>query len=292
MSIKSPGIVVLTIAYHSHKALKTLANDLALQEEHPKKWIVVNNSPSSAGEIDLEIPFPFSVIVGDEGSGFSSGCNRGLDLLMRIGWDGWVWLLNPDIRLGDSSIIKRLRLFIESLPLTSLVGTAVINPEGNLEKSAGWIDSGLNFRRRKVNQTLINSNQQEPISVDWVSGCSMLIRPLSHFKKARFEASLPLYYEDMDFCLRLSKESSPVIWLPFISVIHSRGEGSQTSSTRRIRLSTCSYIRFLQRHRPGMVLFLRTLRILANSLLRLPLTPLRSFAVLQGCVDAYLNPLA
>ncbi len=120
----------------------------------------------------------------------------------------------------------------------------------------------------------------------------MLFKPSAHIKQPRFEVLLPLYYEDMDLCLRMAMNEATILWLPFIRVAHQKGEGSKTSFSRRIRLSSCSYIRFLQRHRPGLVLFLRTIRILVNALIRLPVTPQRSFAVLQGCFEAYLKPLA
>ncbi len=291
MSSQKPGLVVLTIAYHSHQALKSLSKDLSLQTEPPEKWIVINNSPDSSGPVHLNASFPISVITGVEGAGFSEGCNRGFDELLSQGWEGWVWLLNPDIHLTDQSTINRLKLAIDSLPSPAVIGTAVLDPDGNLEKSAGWIDPGLNFRSRRVNNETIKSKKEEPVFLDWVSGCSMLLKPSAHKTKVRFEKLLPLYYEDMDLCLRLSRQCSPVLWLPWISVRHNKGKGSRTSCARRIRLSTSSYIRFLQRHRPGFVLVLRTLRILINASIRFPLQPLRSCAVMRGCLEAYFYPL-
>ena len=291
MSIKNDAIVILTIAYHSQPSLLSLGRDLARQSLHPDRWIVVDNSPLSAEKINLNAPFPISVIRGEEGAGFSEGCNQGLDLLLTQDWDGWVWLLNPDICLKDTCTIANLQRTIVSLPFNSLLGTSVFDSAENLEKSAGWFDPGLNFRRRRVSPQLITSGHDQPVPVDWISGCSMIFKPSSHKKEPRFEVSFPLYYEDMDFCLRMSREGVPIFWIPFVSVSHQKGEGSNTSFSRRIRLSSCSYIRFLQRHRPGLVLFLRTIRILSNALIRLPITPRRSFAVLQGCFEAYLQPL-
>ena len=291
MSIENNAIVILTIAYHSQPSLISLARDLAKQSNQPDKWVVVDNSPVSAQTIKLNVPFPVSVLRGEEGAGFGEGCNRGLDFLLSENWDGWVWLLNPDICLKDSCTIEKLQRIIASLPLKSFLGTSVFDSFKNLEKSAGWFDPGLNFRRRRVSPELISSINDEPVSVDWISGCSMLFKPSAHINEPRFEVLLPLYYEDMDLCIRMSMNEAPILWLPFISVAHQKGEGSKTSFSRRIRLSSCSYIRFLQRHRPGVVLFLRTIRILVNALIRLPITPQRSFAVLQGCFEAYLKPL-
>ena len=291
MTIENHGLVVLTIAYHSNKSLQALARDLFDQTKQPKKWIIVNNSPESAGSINLKGPFPISVIKGVEGAGFGEGCNRGFEELISQGWPGWVWLLNPDIRIKEKETIQLITASIETLPLTSIVGTAVLDSNGGLEKSAGWIDEGLDFRRRRVNNDLIKLNQKTLVPLDWISGCSMLLNLSSHKRQARFDPSFPLYYEDIDFCLRASSHGSSVIWIPFISVIHKKGEGSETSVARRIRLSSCSYIRFLQRYRPGLVLFLRTIRIIVNALFKLPFAPKLSIAAMQGCFEAYLNPI-
>ena len=283
--------MIVTIAYHSSHALELLSRDLSCQNEHPTRWVIVNNSPNSSEPIQLHTPFPTLVIAGEEGSGFAEGCNLALDYLLNDLWDGWVWLLNPDITLQKSTILNSLRISLASCPENVLVGTAVFDCIGNLEKSAGWIDPGLDFRRRRINHESLITYKNQLLPLDWVSGCSMLLSPGCLLEKPRFEESLPLYYEDMDFCIRLARKNSKVLWMPSISVGHQNGQGSLTSPNRRLRLSSCSYIRFLQRHRPGIVLILRTFRILILALVRLPVTPARSISVFHGCFQAFLNPL-
>ncbi len=292
MSIEKNEIAILSVAYHSHKALRELSQDLSRQTCQPKQWLVVNNSPSSARPLMLTTKCPVSVISGEEGDGFARGCNRGLDELHRLGWKGWVWLLNPDTALPEIDIFEKLVKELGALSDQALVGTVVNDINGNLEKSAGWIDPGLDFRRRKVTKSIFQKFNKNPVLVDWISGCSMIFKPTAHEIEPRFDASMPLYYEDVDLCLRLGHLGVQIFWLPSIAISHSRGFGSETPYTRRLRLSSCSYIRFLQRHRPGLVLLLRTIRLIINALVKLPLFPSRSFAVLQGCFDAFCNPIA
>ncbi len=291
MSKDEQGIVVLTVAYHSDKSLIDLASNLYRQTRQPYKWLVVNNSPLSSGELKLISKCPVSIIAGGEGDGFSKGCNHGLTLLEKSGWRGWVWFLNPDTSFFDLQTIERLEAKLTSLPSNALLGTAVLAPAGDLESSAGWLDDGLNFRRRHIDQSLLESTKKDLIAVDWLSGCSLLMRPSAHRKQPRFEPALPLYYEDMDLCIRLSKEGVPIFWLPKIKIAHQRGYGSEVSSSRRLRLSTCSYIRFLQRHKSGFVLIFRSLRLILNSLMSVVLSPGKSFAKLCGLFDALCEPL-
>jgi N-acetylglucosaminyl-diphospho-decaprenol L-rhamnosyltransferase len=290
-------VVVVTVAYHSEAVLPALARDLARQRHLPQLWLLVDNCPLSA-PLDLEplraaarsasgdqaAKLVLRRLAGHEGDGFGVGCNRALNQLAAQGWDGWVWLLNPDTRLPGSEELGQLGQQLAHLPQRAVVGTAVLDDHGDLEASGGWIDPGLAFRSRRLAATALTG--KDPLAVHWLSGCSLALRPSAHEPPARFDPAFPLYYEDMDLCLRLSARGAPVLWLPQPRVRHHRGQGSNAGEPLRRRLSTISYLRFLRRHCPPWVLLLRTLRLLALTLLRLPLQPRRSLAVLQGIGSA------
>ena len=59
------------------------------------------------------------------------------------------------------------------------MGTAVRDDFGQLEASAGWIDPGLNFRRRRIQASQVDSSLA-PLAVDWLSGCSLILCPTAH----------------------------------------------------------------------------------------------------------------
>ncbi len=291
-------LTIITVAYKSTESLKTLAASIANQSARPTLWLIVDNSPFrdrlkpdhewiSSGNIKTYL------LPGKEDTGFAAGCNRGLQWLEDHGWQGWVWLLNPDAILSDRNSISKLIKMQRSLPSNALVGTTVRSIDGRFEKSAGWIEKGLNFRKRTLIPHRISSEDStsEVVEVDWLSGCSMLLKPGVHSKTPRFDEQFSLYYEDLDFCLRHAASGKPVLWTNVITVDHQRGEGSTTPSQRRLRLSTVGYLRFLQRHRPRWQLHLRSLRLLGMSFLRFPIQPRRSLAVLQGWWEATCHPI-
>jgi GT2 family glycosyltransferase len=289
------GMVVITVAHHSGAVLPALARDLARQRAPLALWLVVDNSPRTSPVVPDDLahegrnaePLPLRLLRGEEGEGFGAGCNRALTWLDDRGWDGWVWLLNPDTSLPRGDELRRLEEALVDMAPQSLVGTAVEDDCGELEASGGWFSPGLRFRSRRLD--IREADPAEMRRLDWLSGCSLALRPNAHRPPARFDPAFPLYYEDMDLCLRLSRLGAPVLWLPQPRVLHRRGQGSGSASPRRWRLSTVSYLRFLQRHCPAWVLWLRTLRLLAVTAIRLPLQPGRGCAVLAGALDAWLG---
>ena len=71
----------------------------------------------------------------------------------------------------------------------SVMGTAVRDDFGQLEASAGWIDPGLNFRRRRIQASQVDSSLA-PLAVDWLSGCSLILCPTAHQPPARFDPGI------------------------------------------------------------------------------------------------------
>ncbi|MBD2550363.1 glycosyltransferase family 2 protein [Microcystis elabens FACHB-917] len=286
-------LAIVTVAYHSQAPLERLAADLALQNHWPQRWLVVDNAPQSAPlRLSPRLKaLPVERISGREGAGFGEGCNRGFEILAALGWQGWVWLLNPDISLVDPDVIGRLQGVLASLPPQALVGTAVLDAEGGLEASGGWVDPGLAFRRRRVGPTHRAEAAAKPLRLDWLSGCSLALRPTAHTPPARFDPALPLYYEDIDLCLRLGAGGATCLWSAAVTVGHRRGGGSGGDPARRLERTTTSYWRFLQRHRPAWQRLLRGLRLLSTSLARLPWRPRRSMAVLGGLARAVAAPI-
>lgn len=279
------NLALVTVAYHSQQALESLAMDLARQEQCQFVWLLVDNAPLSAPLKPEQLAcrgVEIQIINGQEGEGFGRGCNRAFDHLAAAGFNGWVWLLNPDTQLRRGDECARMIQKLKSCDQRTVLGTAVSGADGELEASGGWIDPGLQFRRRRVGEQLIKNKEIEAavVEVDWLSGCSLALKPEAHRPAARFDDDFLLYYEDIDLCLRLKAMGASVLWWHQLIIGHQKGAGSQVTSSRRLKLSTISYLRFINRYCPKWVQLLRVARLVINSLLRMPLQPKRSAAVL------------
>jgi N-acetylglucosaminyl-diphospho-decaprenol L-rhamnosyltransferase len=291
-------LAILTVAYKSDHSLIKLASSIAKQSIKPAAWLIVDNSPANL-RLNPEClqlcgeTIKIHVLTGQEDAGFAAGCNTGLQWLDEQKWAGWAWLLNPDTIFCDDNTIAKIIRDQHGFPVNALIGTAVRDSNGELEQSAGWINQGLNFRKQRISQANLPDPESAStiIDVNWLSGCSMLLQPAILKQSPRFDEQFPLYYEDLDFCLRQAAHGIGVVWSNVVTVQHQRGEGSRTPSQRRLRLSTVGYLRFLQRHRPRWQLYLRSLRLLIMAFGRLPVQPRRALAVLQGWWEAMRYPI-
>jgi GT2 family glycosyltransferase len=282
-------IAIITTCYNSNSSLQILADSIILQTVSPRIWILVDNSPLSNAIKIENTHLPIAVLNGEEGDGFGKGCNRGISYLHNRGWPGWVWFLNPDTQLSSPTLIEEFSYMLETLEDKSLVGTKVFNKQHELEESAGWIQKGLNYRSFQINRKHVNGELSPKIAVDWLSGCNLLYKPSAFSYNLCFDTHFPLYFEDIDFCLRSSFYGGKCFWMNNFLVYHQRGTGSTCSSFRRECLKTISQMRFLRRYQPLHVAILHLFRITFFGLYFMSYDFSKGAGTLCGVIRAFLR---
>ena len=282
-------LMIITACYNSNSVLSGLACSLNKQEIKPWAWILIDNAPLSNPVLNLKTTFPIQIVSGNEGDGFGAGCNAGLNLVDEMNYDGWVWLLNPDTHLPSSNHIENLLKTLAYVDTNTILGTAIEDLDHQLEHSAGWIHKGLGYRKSQITKQSLTQMGRSDVEVDWVSGCNLIFRPSSFSPRLRFDDYFPLYFEDIDFCLRAKLQGGKCVWLDSLSISHQKSKGSECSLFRRERLKAISHIHFLYRYQPWWVFVAHTLRIIAQALQRLPMQANASQGVLYGVFQALFN---
>ena len=279
-------VAIITVCYNSNIPLARLADSLESQISKPWIWLIVDNAPLSNPAVKPSTTFPTYILSANEGDGFGSGCNTGIEYLWKIRFTGWAWLLNPDTCLTSSTHIGSLLGILDKCGPNTLLGTAITDSANQLEQSAGWIRKGLNYRKSQITRESLDHEGRHEVEVDWVSGCNLLFRPSDFSTPLRFDRYFPLYFEDIDFCLRAKSHGAKCIWINSLSVAHQKSTGSQCSTFRRERLKAISQIRFLIRYQPGWVIMAHTLRVIIRSLPRLFIQFESSCGTLYGVFQA------
>lgn len=140
-------------------------------------------------------------------------------------------VVNPDIRLGQDPFPMLIDTLLESR--CALAAPAVRNPAGAMEDSARHFPTpfGLLAKLLHLGDGRYHINGYAPASVDWVAGMFMLLRADAFRELGGFDEGFFLYYEDVDFCIRLRKAGWNILIHPGVFVTHA----AQRASRRQLR---------------------------------------------------------
>jgi len=170
-----------------------------------------------------------------------------------------ILILNPDTSLYWANLEKAVD-FMNKCPKAMVAGLALTNPSGQPEKwghSTTFPSIKLFFGRKRFSEPTFSD---QPASVAWVSGGSMLVRNTWWEELSGFDPNFYFYFEDVDFCKRTRDKNQKVYFLPQATVSHRRG-GSEISIYRRKKHYYASEAHYFHLYcSPSEYLLLRLLR--------------------------------
>jgi len=197
--------------------------DKELSQGEIEVIIVDNNSlddsVSSIGKfIESKNKKNISLINNSSNAGFGGGCNLGAskakgDILL---------FLNNDTVIKDKSILKMANYMQENRN-ASILGGALVNPDGSEQSSSGKFFSPLNTSLYLLGLQklgLVNSNPKTISEVDWVKGALFMIRKNVLEKLNGFDEKIFMYTEDMELCLRAKKAGFKTYFFTDTRIIH------------------------------------------------------------------------
>ncbi len=166
-----------------------------------------------------------------ENIGFAKAVNIGIKKALQDKCD-YILLLNDDAFLEDNCISSLIQA-LENNKGALLAGPTIFY---SAKPDVVWSSGGyFNKFLSKIN--LIYKNKKLKISdlktakvhtVDFLSGCVLLIKKEAIEKIGYFDEDLFMYAEDLDYCLRVKQKGYKVLYVPFafawhdIDIINSR----------------------------------------------------------------------
>jgi len=241
-------LAVIIVSYNVRELLLRALQSLQPPHQLARDIIVVDNAShdGSLSAVKQQFPNVKAVSMG-KNAGFSAAVNAGAAAAQE---QHDLLILNPDASLkpGDIEVMEqRLRFFHKA----DVLGFRQVDSSGNLQLSVGpapsfvWetarmlvqkrMDAGSRFVSRVMEKILA-----KPLSVPWVAGSCMVVRRDAFNAIGGFDERFFLYFEDLDFCLRVrNARGSDVIFDPTITIEHVRG----ASSNQAPMLSRTAYRR-------------------------------------------------
>lgn len=272
-------IYFLIVNYYSTNLVLELINSIRKTNYVDYKVIIINNSPD---DNSIDILKTESVLIFDAGTnlGFGCACNLGLKWIYIQDPQAYVWIINPDAYLKEN--ILDIKLFLESHPKISILGTLIYTPIGEV-----WFAGGHFIAKTGaiITQKKLTNMDVEYVNCDWVSGCSLIVN-LNRFSKCpHFDSAYFLYYEDVDFCLRYANQGHIVAINNNFSVLHQPSSITNRNVFKKIRNSTYSYLLTMDKYTNKFIFSIRLTLQLCKAMLAIILKPQVALGKICGIWD-------
>ena len=198
--------------------------------------VIVNNMQQLLSKKDFPAVTSLKIINNTKNVGFATGVNIGIKHALK-NKANYVLLLNNDTLLTQPIVKKLLHVFStdDTIGITSPIlrfkkdGRKLLDFGGDINLSIGrtFHEEGEKIYTHKT------------IYPIYVSGCCMLIKREVFEKTGLFDESFFLYYEDVDFCLRMREKGWNATITPSVIVDHalskSAGKVSFIATYHQIR---------------------------------------------------------
>jgi hypothetical protein len=206
--------------------------------------ILVDNSSKDDGlESILKCYTKIQFINNSKNFGFARANNQGA----KISSGDFLLFINPDTVMIEDAIESMLD-YIRSDSSIGILGPKVLNPDQTTQFSCRkfpTVWSGL-FNRYSLTTRLFPNNRYSRDylmldydhnsirSVDWVSGCCMMMSESTLKKASGFDENYFLFIEDVDLCQVIKKQGLRVVYFPNAKIFHKISSSNARSTSRVI----------------------------------------------------------
>ena len=219
--------------------------------------IVVDNGSTDETKTALSAQFPQARLIANSSNlGYAEGNNVGLRYAMEHGAE-FALVLNNDVVLAPDCIEELLDAAREN-PKAALFGPLVFHAdEPNVIQSAGgMLPHDWHAYHRGANET-DTSRFQKTERVDWLTGCTILVRVSALREVGLLDAAFYMYGEDVDWCVRAREKEFHVLFVPQAQVWHKGVTRDYAPSPYVTYYSARNELQLIRKHHGGTSALLR-----------------------------------
>lgn len=276
--LAKPQLSIVIVNWNTRDLLENCLNSVYSNcDDLEIEIIVVDNASSDDSQIMVSSLFPkVKLLASDVNLGFAKANN----IAFRHCSADYIMLLNSDVTI-HSSTLTRLVSFLDETPQAGAVAPKIVHPHLRLRVlSCGYQPTlqtvfnhyfGLStifpylYPFRGLN-LLTNIHDDKVRAVEWLSGACIVVRKSVIEKSGELNEDWFMYAEDMEWCLRMTRDGWRLYHIPDVTVDHLLG----ASSKKDINVSAMwvqsllSYYQFSQR--PNALQYLLFQLIMASGL--------------------------
>ena len=222
--------IIIVNYHHSDMLDNCLESVYRTIEKTQFEVILVDNSSKDDGlESILKRYTKIQFINNSKNVGFARANNQGA----KIASGEFLLFINPDTIMIEDAVEAMLG-YIRSDSSIGILGPKVLNPDQTTQFSCRkfpTVWSGL-FNRYSLMTRLFPNNRYSKdylmldydhnsiCSVDWVSGCCMMMSESTLKKTGGFDENYFLFIEDVDLCRVIKEQGLRVVYFPNAKIFH------------------------------------------------------------------------
>lgn len=272
LSRSQPLVSVVVVTFESAADIVGCIQSL-LSSDLPVEIIVLDNGSRddtvSKARAILDRQPDCHLICNDENLGFAKAVNKGIERASGQ----FVLLFNPDCVVHPETIRTIIEV-MQTNPDAAMAGCLLLNPDGTEQagcrrsQPTPWRSLVRVLRLHRIVRHdprfrgfLLNSQPlpQGVIEVEALSGAFMLVRRSAIDEVGRLDETYFMHCEDLDWCMQFRRARWRILFVPFVSCVHKKGQSSKTRPVRVEFYKHRGMIRFYQkffRHQyPGLVMW-------------------------------------
>ncbi len=268
---------VIIVTWNSQDYIRPCLDSLFSQNQDLEVIAVDNDSRDSTLNTLREYGARIKIIENQSNLGFARAVNQGL----KLASGDLILLLNPDTVLTPGALSTMTGFLVEH-PLVWALGPQLLNLDGSVQPSCRQFPDRLIMLYEFTGLSrLFPKNRMfgrwrmgyfdhlTPALVDQPMGACLMIRKDVLEKVGLLdEENFPMFFNEVDWCLRISRAGGQLYFLPQAKVYHHHGVSTRRVKRAMIISSHQSMIRYFAKHYPHR---LSTLLIRIMSRLSLPL---------------------
>ena len=291
MSIPLADVSIIIVNYNTLNLLRDCLASLMQTEGGVCEIVVVDNASADGSAAMVEKEFPGVIVIRNrQNAGFSRANNQGI----RQAKGKFFLLLNSDtvVRAGA---VQSMAEFLRSQAEVGAVTCRLLNADGTIqpsisnrpgpvllffrllgvsrlisgERTRHWLSRTCGFFLGKTIRSYLSPYvaHNSPFEVENISGACLMLRREVVEQVGFLDEGFFMYFEDMDYCLRLQNAGWKMYYLPQGEIVHF---GGMSSGGRMRNYSAHSYralFHFYKKHfSSAMVVFVRSMVVTASSL--------------------------
>jgi GT2 family glycosyltransferase len=244
----SPSVVIIILNWNGVDDTLDCIESLRQLDYKRCEIVVVDNGSTDGSVPTLRRRFPeVGLIEMNENLGYTGGNNVGLRYALARGAD-YALLLNNDTEVAPD-FLRRLVEAAESDPIIGIAGATIYYHE---RPDVIWSAGGaIDWRRGSTCMVGLNEPDKgqfgtEPRTVDFVTGCVLLVRRGVIEQVGLLDERFFAYYEEGEWCVRARRAGFKVVHVPQAKVWHKIPLDARASSTLAHYYMTRNRLLFLK----------------------------------------------